>query len=89
MPKINLQASLTQVAGMAGLGTSGIYTVKSKDVVVQLDLKIVMEADKVEKVIVERSDSLLRRTINDTITDVQNNSKNATITAQKIKPEYG
>lgn len=89
MPKINLQARLTQVAGLAGLGTSGIYTVKSKDVVVQLDLKIVMEADKVEKVIVERSDSLLRRTINDTITDVQSNSKSGTTTAQKIRSDFG
>ena len=61
---IDLQARMTAIAGTAGLGSAGIYTVKSKDVVVQITLNVTMDAGGVEKAIISNSSSEIRKVVN-------------------------
>jgi len=61
---INLQSRMTAIAGSAGLGSAGIYTVKSKDVVVQITLNVTMEAGAVERAIISDSKSEIKRIVN-------------------------
>lgn len=59
-PKIDVSTKLGNIASGAGLGSKAQYTVKSKEVVIQLNLQVVVEADKLEKVIVLRKESIIR-----------------------------
>jgi hypothetical protein len=61
---ISLQSRMTAIAGTAGLGSAGIYTVKSKDVVVQITLNVTMDAGGVEKAIISNAKSEIRRVVN-------------------------
>jgi len=61
---IDLQSRMTAIAGTAGLGSSGIYTVKSKDVVVQITLNVTMDAGGVEKAIISNAKSEIRKVVN-------------------------
>ena len=61
---IDLQARMTAIAGTAGLGSAGIYTVKSKDVVVQITLNVTMDAGGVEKAIISNYSSEIRKVVN-------------------------
>jgi roadblock/LC7 domain-containing protein len=63
-PKINLSARLGTVAGSLGLGSSGVYTVKSKEVVINVNFEVYMDAAKVENAIVMRKESIIRDRIN-------------------------
>ena len=64
LPKIDISTKLGKVAKMAGLGSKGVYTVNSKDVVISIDLTVTMDAGEVEKVIIGRKKSVLRDRIN-------------------------
>ena len=55
---------MTAIAGTAGLGSAGIYTVKSKDVVVQITLNVTMDAGGVEKAIISNYSSEIRKVVN-------------------------
>jgi len=61
---INLQSRMTAIAGSAGLGAAGIYTVKSKDVVVQITLNVTMDAGGVEKAIISNAKSEIKTVVN-------------------------
>jgi len=64
LPKINLSARMGEAAGKLGLGSSGVYTVQSKEVVINVSFTVTMDADKVERAIVYRSNSIIRDRIN-------------------------
>ena len=83
LPKINLQSRLTEVAGIAGLGASGIYTVHSKDVVINVNFTIQMDAGKVEKAILMNTESIIKDRINFALGGGQ--GKNAVV-AESLKP---
>lgn len=64
LPQIDLSARLKAVSNAAGLGSRGVYTVQSKDVVINLSLKISMDVSTVESIIVTRKESIIRDRIN-------------------------
>lgn len=63
--KIDIKTKLERVATAVGLGGKASYTVNpSKEVQVTINLHVTMDADKVERVIIERSQSIIRDRIN-------------------------
>lgn len=68
-PKINIAARMSEAAGKLGLGSSGVYTVKSKEVVINVHFEVNMSASEVEKAIVFKSDSIIRSRINLALSD--------------------
>lgn len=62
--QINIKAKMEQFAKAAGLGAAGIYEVQGKEVSINVKFEIYMDADKVEKAIVLRQESLIRDRIN-------------------------
>jgi hypothetical protein len=64
LPKIKMEARLKEVAGKLSLGSHGVYSVQSKDVIINVELKVVMDVDKVEQVIIGRHESIIRDRIN-------------------------
>ena len=68
-PKINIAAKMSETAGKLGLGSSGVYTVKSKEVVINVRFEVNMSASEVEKAIVFKSDSIIRDRINLSLSD--------------------
>lgn len=57
---IKAKAILKDLVGTAGLGGKGVYSVQAKEVVVNLELQVVMDVDKVERVMIMRERSLIR-----------------------------
>lgn len=66
--KLDVVAKLDNVARSVGLGAKGTYTVKNKDVVIQLNLNVTMDVDQVERVIIMRKNSLIRERLNFALT---------------------
>lgn len=64
LEKINIGARLTQVAGSVGLGSSGVYTVKSKEVVIHVSFNVSMDAQEIEKIMIGNNKSIIRDRIN-------------------------
>lgn len=64
LPKVNLATKVGAMAGKLGLGSSGVYTVKSKDVVINVNFEITMDAGAVEKALITRTSSTIRDRIN-------------------------
>jgi len=62
--KIDIKQRIAQVAGGAGLDGGGVYTVKSKDVNINIQLTVTMEAGGVEKVILQNNTSAIKKAIN-------------------------
>jgi hypothetical protein len=63
-PDVDISAKMAAVASRLGLGSSGVYTVKSKEVVINVNMNVTMDAGEVEKAIVHRSNSIIRDRIN-------------------------
>lgn len=63
LPRIDIPARLKQVAGMMGIGASGVYTVKSKDVVINVSFNVTMSTDKIEKSILSQG-TIIRTALN-------------------------
>lgn len=61
---IKITSILDSLSRNLGLGGGGKYTIKNRDVSIKVDLKVVMEAGKVESVILQRADSVIRDKIN-------------------------
>jgi len=64
LEKINIGARLTQVAGSVGLGSSGVYTVNSKEVVIHVSFNVSMDAQEIEKIMIGNNKSIIRDRIN-------------------------
>lgn len=64
LPAIDMKAKLTALSKGMGLGSSGAYTVQSKDVVININMTVTMNAGEVERVIIGRSESIIRDRIN-------------------------
>lgn len=64
LPGLNLAAKLEPIAKGMGFGGKFEYTIKSKEVVVTINLQVTMDAGAVEKAIVFRSNSIIRDRIN-------------------------
>ena len=63
--KISIATKLQHLAqALPALGASGQYTVKSRDVVMTVNLNVSMRADEVERVIVQRKESVIRDRLN-------------------------
>ncbi len=62
--KIDIGARLTQVAGSMGLGSSGVYKVQSKEVVLNVTFNVTMDAQELEKVMIGNKKSIIRDRIN-------------------------
>lgn len=58
--KLNITAKLQNVANAVGLGASGKYTVTNKDVNFTVNLTVTMNAGDLEKVIIQRKESVIR-----------------------------
>jgi hypothetical protein len=69
LPKVNLSTRLAEAAGKLGLGSSGVYTVKSREVVINVEFNVTMDAGAVEKAVVMRSNSVIRDRINYLLND--------------------
>jgi hypothetical protein len=64
LDNIDIGARLTAVAGSVGLGKSGNFTVKSKDVVINVSFNVTMDAHEIEKVMIGNKKSIIRDRIN-------------------------
>jgi len=61
---IDIQSNLQQLAASSGLGDAGVYTVKSKEILINVNFVINFKTSDVEKSIVETHNSLIRDRIN-------------------------
>lgn len=64
LPKMTLDAKMTQVQNKLGYAKKGVYKVDGKEVVVQIELNVTMDADGVEKALISRANSVIRDRIN-------------------------
>lgn len=64
LPTVDIGARLDKLATASGLGAGGVYTVKSREVVMNFDIKITMDAGKLEEVMVFRKESVIRDRLN-------------------------
>jgi len=62
--KIDIKQRIAKVAGGAGLDGGGVYTVKSKDVNINIELTVTMEAGGIEKVILQNNSSAIKKAFN-------------------------
>jgi len=64
LKSINLETRLQSLAGGLGLGKSGTYTIKSREIVITVNLDVYMDANDLEKSLVSRTNSIIRDRIN-------------------------
>jgi hypothetical protein len=63
--KVNIATKLQHLAtSLPALGSSGQYSVKSKEVALTVNLTVTMRADEVERVIIQRKESVIRDRLN-------------------------
>lgn len=62
--KLDVKAKLQQVAKSAGLGGKAVYTVQSKEVVINVNFTVTMDVGEAEKIMVTRQKSIIRDRIN-------------------------
>jgi ABC-type transporter Mla subunit MlaD len=86
LPNIDIQARLGKVAKMVGFGANGKYTVDHGPVHVNINFKITMDAGKVERVILERKESIIRDRLNFSMAN--SNADTADHTAHQLTPKY-
>lgn len=63
-PTIDVSARLDKLTSATGIGKRAQYTVKSKDVVINLNLEVVLDVGKVERVMIMRKESIIRDRLN-------------------------
>lgn len=64
VPKVDITTRLAKFAGQMGIGSTGVYTVQSKEVVVTVNLSVKMDAGELERVLIENSKSIIRDRVN-------------------------
>lgn len=62
--KIDVPAKLKALASNIGMGTSGRYTIKNKDVNISINLNVELNAADMEKAIIMRHKSIIRDRLN-------------------------
>lgn len=62
--KIDVSTKLNKVATAVGLGSQGTYSIKNKDVVVQLNLTVYMDVAEAERIMVTNQKSIIRDRLN-------------------------
>jgi len=62
--KVDVPAKLTKMAQSMGLGSKASYTIRNKDVVINMNVQVTMNVDDVEKVMILREKSFVRDRIN-------------------------
>jgi len=63
--KVNIATKLQHLAtALPALGSSGQYSIKSKEVALTVNLTVTMRADEVERVIIQRKESVIRDRLN-------------------------
>lgn len=72
--KIDVSSKLAKVASSVGLGNTGTYTIKNKDVVITLNVSIYMDVAEAERIMVTNQKSIIRDRLNfigDSVPSVQ------------------
>lgn len=82
-PKVDISTKMEKLAGSLGLGSKGIYTVQSKEVVINVAFNISMDVDRVEQVLISRHNSIIRDRINFAIE--KGGQQDAAASSAKIK----
>ncbi len=59
-PNMNVDARLRKLANATGVGGKFAYTVKSKDIVINLNLNVTMDVGEAEKIMIMRKTSIIR-----------------------------
>jgi hypothetical protein len=80
---INIGTRLDSVAKSLGIGSSGTYTVQSKEVVINVNFTIQMDAGKVEKAILMNTESIIKDRINFALGGGQGKNE---VVAESLKP---
>lgn len=80
---------LGSLANNVGLGAGGKYEIKNRDVVIKVDLAVVMEAGKVENVILQRADSVIRDKINTLATFMHESKQVNDVSQMQTKTSSG
>lgn len=62
--KIDISARLNKVAEAAGLGSKGEYTIKNKDVVINVSFTVYMDVAEAEKIMITQQKSIIRDRLN-------------------------
>lgn len=62
--KIETPVKLSRIASAVGLGGKFNYTIKNKEVVINMNISVTMDVDQVEKVMIMRQSSIIRDRIN-------------------------
>jgi hypothetical protein len=61
---INTPTKLTKLAQAVGLGSKTNYTIRSKEIVLNVNLSVTMNVDEVEKIMIMRQSSIIRQRLN-------------------------
>ncbi len=86
--KIDLDARLSEFAGKFGkVGAKGAYTVKARDVVINVKFNVSMDAQTIEKIMINNASSVIRNRLNLLIDSVQDSD--SAETAQKSLASNG
>jgi hypothetical protein len=64
LPNFDMEAKMKAIAGGMGLGGGSAYTVKSKDVVINVSFRVAIDANELETTLVANKQSVLRDRIN-------------------------
>jgi hypothetical protein len=89
LPKVNLSAHMGKVASMVGLGGGGIYTVKTRDVKIEIHLNVTMKAGDIEEIMINSSASLIKDRVNLLLDAVQDEGKDAKAKAGIPSKKFG
>ena len=68
--KISVSKNLSKLAANAGLGGNERYTIQNKGIQINLDLKIVMNAEELEEALVLRTKSLIKEAVKTAVPDM-------------------
>ena len=83
--KIDIKQRIAKIAGGAGLDGGGVYTVKSKDVNINVMLTVTMEAGSLEKVILTNSNSTIKKAFDFTANGLDKSSSDTADATGEIR----
>lgn len=86
--KIDLKQRIAKVAGGAGLDGGGVYTVKSKDVNINIALQVTMDVGSVESAIISSTNSRIKKSINFAVDGIGKDADTLAEEGKNIKEPY-